>query len=140
MKKFLILVLMLCLAGIPHAEASRAYHSSSYKSSSSVRTSTRSTLSGYHSSTGSHRHYSSYAHVYMPRSSRAVVGVARTADGRIQRSSASRHSFEAETGYPQGRPGYVIDHIIPLKRGGADDPSNMQWQTKEDAKAKDRWE
>ena len=44
-----------------------------------------------------------------------------------------------ETGYPHGRSG-VVDHIIPLKRGGADAPSNMQWQTKADAKAKDRWE
>jgi len=34
----------------------------------------------------------------------------------------------------------MVDHIQPLKRGGADDPSNMQWQTVEDAKAKDRWE
>ena len=25
-----------------------------------------------------------------------------------------------ETGYPHGRPGYVIDHVIPLKRGGLD--------------------
>jgi hypothetical protein len=46
----------------------------------------------------------------------------------------------AQTGDPHGRPGYVIDHKVPLKRGGADDPSNMQWQTKEEAKAKDRWE
>ena len=37
-------------------------------------------------------------------------------------------------------PGYVIDHVKPLKRGGADKPSNMQWQTKEAAKAKDKWE
>jgi hypothetical protein len=30
--------------------------------------------------------------------------------------------------------------VIALKRGGADAPSNMQWQTKEAAKAKDKWE
>jgi hypothetical protein len=33
-----------------------------------------------------------------------------------------------------------VDYVTPLKRGGADDPSNMQWQTVEDAKAKDRVE
>jgi hypothetical protein len=31
-------------------------------------------------------------------------------------------------------PGYVIDHIQPLQRGGADAPGNMQWQTVEEAK------
>jgi hypothetical protein len=29
---------------------------------------------------------------------------------------------------------------VPLKRGGADDPSNMQWQGTAEAKAKDRIE
>jgi hypothetical protein len=37
-------------------------------------------------------------------------------------------------------PGYVIDHIIPLACGGADDPSNMQFQTVAEGKVKDRWE
>lgn len=37
-------------------------------------------------------------------------------------------------------PGYIIDHIIPLACDGADDPQNMQWQTKADAKLKDKWE
>jgi hypothetical protein len=37
-------------------------------------------------------------------------------------------------------PGYVVDHILPLKRGGADDAGNMQWQTIEEAKTKDRAE
>ena len=45
-----------------------------------------------------------------------------------------------QTGYPHGRKGYVIDHIVPLSKGGADAPSNMQWQTKDAAKAKDKWE
>ena len=40
------------------------------------------------------------------------------------------------TGYPHGRPGYVVDHVIPLKRGG-DAPWNMQWQTIAEGKAKD---
>jgi hypothetical protein len=34
----------------------------------------------------------------------------------------------------------VIDHVTALKRGGADDPSNMQWQTIDAAKAKDKVE
>jgi hypothetical protein len=34
----------------------------------------------------------------------------------------------------------VIDHVRPLACGGADDPSNMQWQTIEEGKAKDKWE
>ncbi len=36
--------------------------------------------------------------------------------------------------------GYVIDHVRPLKRGGADAPSNMQWQSVAAARAKDRVE
>lgn len=64
----------------------------------------------------------------------------RDVHGHIKRSPAARHSFMKMTGFPHGRPGYVIDHIIPLKKGGADAPSNMQWQTIKDARAKDRWE
>lgn len=37
-------------------------------------------------------------------------------------------------------PGYIVDHIKALACGGPDQPSNMQWQTIADAKAKDRWE
>ncbi len=44
-------------------------------------------------------------------------------------------------GRPSGPcPDYVIDHINPLACGGADDPSNLQWQTKAEAKSKDKWE
>ena len=36
--------------------------------------------------------------------------------------------------------GYVIDRIVPVLCGGAQDPSNMQWQTLAEAKEKDKWE
>lgn len=36
--------------------------------------------------------------------------------------------------------GYVIDHIKPLACGGADAVENLQWQTREEAKAKDKRE
>lgn len=40
--------------------------------------------------------------------------------------------------YP--RHGYVVDHIKPLACGGCDVPSNMQWQTIAEGKAKDKIE
>jgi hypothetical protein len=66
--------------------------------------------------------------------------------GRYIRCSAARAAFERDhpcpsTGQPSGAcPGYVVDHITPLKRGGADLPDNMQWQTLEEAREKDKVE
>ena len=71
---------------------------------------------------------------------RTPFTVPRDSHGRIARSAEAKHAFEVSTGYPHGRPGYVVDHIIPLARGGADLPSNMQWQTIAEGKAKDRGE
>lgn len=36
--------------------------------------------------------------------------------------------------------GYIVDHIVPLCAGGKDHASNMQWQTVEEAKSKDKLE
>lgn len=36
--------------------------------------------------------------------------------------------------------GFVVDHVVPLCKGGLDAISNMEWQRKAEAKAKDRWE
>ncbi len=69
-----------------------------------------------------------------------------TADARAIRSSNAKAEFKREhpcpaTGARSGPcGGYVIDHVVPLACGGADAPSNMQWQTTSEAKAKDRWE
>ena len=59
---------------------------------------------------------------------------------KIHRRAAAKDQFMRDSGYAHGRKGYVIDHQIPLACGGADSPSNMQWQTKADAAAKDKWE
>jgi hypothetical protein len=83
--------------------------------------------------------------VKAPRS-KALAGVARDSHGRILRSAQARADFKKQkpcpsTGKASGAcPGYVIDHVVPLKRGGRDAPSNMQWQTVREAKAKDKWE
>ena len=79
-------------------------------------------------------------------SSRATADVQRDKHGRIARSSRAKTEFKRAqpcpaTGKSTGKcPGYVIDHVKPLERGGADSPSNMQWQTVEDAKRKDKTE
>jgi hypothetical protein len=96
------------------------------------------------SRSGSH-HASGKAHTTHPRS-KAVPGVPRDAHGKIKRDHAARASFQRShpcpaTGKSSGAcPGYVVDHVKPLKRGGADKPSNMQWQTREAAKQKDKTE
>src|SRR5215467_5242181 len=64
----------------------------------------------------------------------------RSSTGRIKRSASARADFMKQTGYPKGRKGHVVDHIVPLECGGADVPSNMQWQTVQEAKIKDRSE
>lgn len=63
-----------------------------------------------------------------------------------QRSQAQRHLFARTHACPATHlrklpcPGYIIDHVNPLCKGGPDLASNMQWQTVAAAKAKDKWE
>jgi hypothetical protein len=64
----------------------------------------------------------------------------RLSNARTKRSAAAKDEFERETGYPHGRQGYVVDHKIALACGGADAPTNMQWQTIAEGKAKDKTE
>ncbi|HTE16032.1 MAG TPA: HNH endonuclease signature motif containing protein [Burkholderiales bacterium] len=62
------------------------------------------------------------------------------------RSPTARHAFVKAnpcpvTGKARGAcPGYQVDHIAPLKCGGADSFENMQWLTVEAHKAKTKAE
>jgi len=112
-----------------------------------------------HGYSRSYGHRSSYSRTSVfPRAERIYIPVEplplsvrcgyrlRDWRGRYIRCSAARAAFERDnpcpsTGQPRGAcPGYVVDHIVPLKRGGADLPDNMQWQTVEEARAKDKVE
>ena len=76
----------------------------------------------------------------------AALCLIGAADAKTHRDPAQRRAFVhghpcPSTGKTSGRcPGYTVDHIAPLCKGGADSPSNMQWQSNADAKRKDKWE
>jgi len=75
-----------------------------------------------------------------PTTASFLPGVQRDDRDRIKRSEAAKKSFMKMTGHLNGWSGHVIDHVVPLACGGADDPINMQWQTVEEGKAKDKVE
>lgn len=70
----------------------------------------------------------------------------RDSSGAIARSSSAVAAFKKANHCPStGKgigacPGYIVDHIQPLCACGPDAPSNMQWQTVVDSKAKDKLE
>jgi hypothetical protein len=67
-------------------------------------------------------------------------------EAKIHRSQSARVAFVRANACPATGlnklpcKGYIIDHVKALACGGADAPSNMQWQTVAEAKAKDKWE
>jgi hypothetical protein len=81
-----------------------------------------------------------------PRATTNCTSCARDSRSRIARNATVKHDFQKShpcpsTGKATGAcKGYVIDHVLPLKRGGADAVGNTQWQTVQAAKAKDKVE
>ncbi len=73
---------------------------------------------------------------------------AQDSHGKIKRSKQARDDFRKAQPCPGGPDrgstrrcsGFVIDHVKPMECGGADAPSNMQWQTIAEGKAKDKTE
>jgi 5-methylcytosine-specific restriction endonuclease McrA len=99
---------------------------------------------GYHCHSGKSSHANTTPAT--PSYSQPAKTVNRDSDGRIHRSAKAKADFKKlhpcpSTGRTKGScSGYVIDHITPLACGGADDPSNMQWQSEAEGHAKDKWE
>jgi hypothetical protein len=55
-------------------------------------------------------------------------------------TTAAKTQFMRETGYRNGRPGYVVAYRKPLACGGTDDTGNLLWLTIAEAKAKEKTE
>jgi hypothetical protein len=126
MRLSVLALLALLACGVAHARSSS--HGGSYHSSSHSGTSHSSSHSGSHGGT------------------KKATGVPRDSHGKIKRSTKAKDAFRKghpcpSTGKKSGScPGYVIDHVQALKHGGTDSPANMQWQSTEAAKAKDKVE
>lgn len=75
-----------------------------------------------------------------------LLGAGVTAPHAASRPSNAEIYFRLEnpcpaTGRTRGEcAGYVVDRVIPIVCGGAEDPANMRWITLAEAKAKARWE
>lgn len=152
----IVLAALLALGAVPVSPGG-ATASTSYRAASHVRGYVRKDGTYVHpherrdsggatrGSTRRVRERGSYSHSH-EATHRDASGILRDEHGRIARSESARAAFMREhpcpsTGRTSGPcPGYVVDHVRALKHGGADTPSNMQWQTVEAAKAKDRVE
>lgn len=56
--------------------------------------------------------------------------------GKIYRDYKAVREFKTKHPKPNDGHAYDIDHVKPLKAGGADKPSNMQWIRTEDHRKK----
>jgi len=144
------LVAAVVLSVASFSVIARGSHSSGHHSSGGHRASSPHHVgSGTHRSANAHRTASGARKAGRAQrfsNNRAALAVQHDSRGRIKRSSGAKTEFKKSqpcpsTGKSSGTcPGYVIDHVKALERGGADAPRNMQWQTVKDAKAKDRTE
>ncbi len=103
-----------------------------------VLTSSLSFAQGHHHQGGAHRgkHAPSSQEQSVRRNRAEGSGDATTPHAPAKRINGARAEFMRSSGFPDGRPGYVIAYLVPLRKGGEDSASNMEWKLKEDPKAK----
>ena len=83
-------------------------------------------------------HYSPPKSTYKSGSTTYISGQQYKTTGlsKVERSSSEKEKFLKSQGYKKVPPGYEVDHIQPLSKGGQDNPSNMELLTKQQHKQK----
>lgn len=68
--------------------------------------------------------------------------VTQKSEGQEARNREQVNLFHIQTGFPHGRHGYVVDHIIPFCYGGSslDSTWNYQWQRLDSSYTKNKYE
>lgn len=145
----LVLLSISCVA-LSRTASSRSRSSYSSHSRSTYSSHSRSHSYSYHPRSYSTRSRSSHSYTHHPRTYTShpprTYSRTRSSNHERPRSEAAKDAFKRQhpcpsTGKSSGAcPGYVIDHVNPLACGGLDAPSNMQWQTVSQGKAKDKVE
>ena len=141
-----ILVLLLSLSSIAfaqrhgggrHYSSSGGHHygSSTFHSHSSTKTPrSHSSIS----SSGSHRHSTS-SHTSVTNGTTHHRDAAYGTNRNV--SISTKNKLFKQAGIPKSeRKNYVVDHRVALENGGSNNISNLQVQSKADAKAKDKLE
>ena len=124
-------------SGTLHRPSSGSHHSSAH-------TSTRSTWSSHSSHRGTASHLTVTRSTTRTRSyaTKSHSTSTRTTHGKTKRDPEQRRAYMKShpcpsTGKASGAcPGYQVDHRVALACGGSDSPSNMEWLTVAEHKAK----
>jgi len=120
-------MLALAVVALPSLATARSYRFSG-KYGYSYRTYSPRTYSSTHWGTSRYTKTSvlkSTYHSYKTQSSWSGV-YKSTGLPKVNRSESARHQYLKTLGYDKVPAGYEVDHIVPLSRGGADEPYNMQ--------------
>lgn len=127
-----VAVSMVTLPVLVEGKGYRSYHGKSpYQSRSSIYKANKSSRysTSYRDNTHKPQKYSTH-----PKSTYKIWNTKNTYSGRyknsglpgVKRSESAKREFLKSKGYKRVPPGYEVDHIIPLSKGGRDGPSNMQ--------------
>ena len=111
---------LLCVAPLDALARGSGGHSSGYS---------------FRSSSSGHTYRSPAASSHSPSK---CLTCERDSHGKIKRDPKAVEDFKRTHPRPPGCSGCEVDHIVPLSKGGRDDPGNMQWLPREQHQDKTR--